>query len=104
MLNSFILNGFDVINIIYLWDVLNKKNRSILKLLSSIVVATILITMVQQLDLGFIVEDLVTIMVIKLIYKMKFKDIILALAHYFLTKRHSLTKPPTFFTGKHKKC
>jgi hypothetical protein len=78
MLNSFILNGFDVINIIYLWDVLNKKNRSILKLLSSIVVATILITMVQQLELGFIVEDLMIILVIKLIYKMKFKDIILA--------------------------
>ncbi|MFT8351574.1 GHKL domain-containing protein [Clostridium saccharoperbutylacetonicum] len=78
MLSSIILNGLDMVNIIYLWDVLNKKNRDILKIVSSIILATLLTTIVQQLNLNFIFEYLMIVMAIKIMYRMKLKEIILA--------------------------
>jgi signal transduction histidine kinase len=78
MLSSIILNGLDMVNIIYLWDVLNKKNRNISKLVSSIMLATILTTIVQQLNLNFVFEYLMIVMSIKIMYRMKLKEIILA--------------------------
>lgn len=76
MLNRFILYSIDIFTIIFLWTVLTKKNNSIFKLLSSVVIASVLTTVIQQLDLNFIFTYVITIMTIKIIYKRDLKDVI----------------------------
>lgn len=52
MLERFITNSLDMINIIYLWTVLMKKNHEISKFLSSVVITSTLITIIERLDLN----------------------------------------------------
>ena len=73
MLNRFIINSLDTVNIIYLWVVLTKKNNNIFKLFSSILITSILITIIEQLGLNFIVAYIIDIIIIKIVYKKRFK-------------------------------
>jgi hypothetical protein len=78
MLSKVILNGLDVANIIYLWTVLNKKNNEWFRLIFSVIIISILTTFIQQLDLGFMYEYMISILIIKMVYRIKLKDIILS--------------------------
>ncbi|MDR3595862.1 ATP-binding protein [Clostridium sp.] len=86
MLSKVILNGLDMINIIYLWAILSKKNSHIFKLLSSIIAAIILTTISEQLGFNFVIEDILIIMVIKIIYRINIKEIILGFLLVLLTE------------------
>jgi two-component system sensor histidine kinase AgrC len=79
MLNSFIINSLDTFNIIYLWAALNKKNNNIFKLMSSILIISTLITITDQLGLNFIFVYIIDIIIIKIIYKKDFKNVIFGL-------------------------
>lgn len=76
MLKSFIVNSLDMVNIIYLWTILTKKNNNIFKLLSSILITSALTTYIEKLGVNFLVTYVMIIMVIKIIYKIKLKEII----------------------------
>jgi len=76
MLNSFIINSLDMVNIIYLWTVLTKKDNNIFKLLSSVLITSVLTTGIEQLGLNFIVTYIMIIIVIKIIYKIDLKEVI----------------------------
>ena len=73
MLNSFIINSLDMVNIIYLWTVLTKKNNNIFKLLSSVLITSALTTGIEQLGVNFVVTYIMIIIVIKIIYKIEIK-------------------------------
>ncbi|CUU49880.1 sensor histidine kinase [Clostridium beijerinckii] len=77
MLERFITNSLDMINIIYLWTVLMKKNHEISKFLSSVVITSTLITIIERLDLNAAITYAMIIIVIKIIYKVYLKEIIL---------------------------
>lgn len=77
MLNLFIINSLDTFNIIYLWTILNKKNNNIFKLLSSMIIISILGTVIHQMQSSFIIGYIIFITVLKIIYKIDLKDIIL---------------------------
>ncbi|WP_238899749.1 GHKL domain-containing protein [Clostridium sp. YIM B02500] len=77
MLERLITNGLDMVNIIYLWTVLMKKNHEISKFLSSVVITSILITIIERLDLNAAITYAMIIIVIKIIYKVYLKEIIL---------------------------
>lgn len=78
MLNDFILNALDVVNIMCLWAILMKRKGEKLRLISAIISIFILITCIQKMGIGFIFEYLACIIIIKAIYKIKLKDIILS--------------------------
>lgn len=77
MLERFITNSLDMINIIYLWTVLMKKDHEISKFLSSVVITSILITIIERLDLNAAITYAMIIIVIRIIYKIRIKEIIL---------------------------
>ncbi|MFL0167288.1 GHKL domain-containing protein [Candidatus Clostridium helianthi] len=77
MLSSAIINGMNTFNIIYLWATLTKKNNNMLKLVPSVLVASILVTVIEVLQLNFIIEYIAVILSIKIIYKADFKQVIL---------------------------
>ncbi|WP_271813431.1 GHKL domain-containing protein [Clostridium beijerinckii] len=77
MLSSAIINGMNTFSIIYLWATLTKKNNDMLKLVSSVLVASILVTVIEVLQLNFIIEYIAVILSIKIIYKADFKQVIL---------------------------
>ncbi len=77
MLNTFIINSLDMVNIIYLWTVLIRKNNNIFKLLSSVLITSILTTLIELLGVNFIITYIMIIIVIKIIYKIDLKEIIL---------------------------
>lgn len=78
MLESLILNSLDVINLMYLWTILMKKKDDKLKLVSIVIVVSILTMFIQSLDVNFICEYVVSIIIIKIIYKINLKDITLS--------------------------
>ncbi|WP_026888625.1 GHKL domain-containing protein [Clostridium beijerinckii] len=82
MLERFIINGLDMVNVIYLWTVLMKKNHEIAKFLSSVIITSILITIIERLNLNTAITYLMIIIVIKIIYKVYLKEIILG---FFMT-------------------
>ena len=69
MLIDFIINVMDTFIIMYLWISLTKKNNNIFKLLSSVIILSILVTFIEKLGLNFIITYIVDIIVIKIIYK-----------------------------------
>ncbi len=77
MLNDIIINILDTINIVYLWTVLNKKTYNSYSLPISIIVTSIFVTTAEYFELNFIFSYLLVIMIMKIIYKKKFKDVIL---------------------------
>ncbi|MBN1046542.1 GHKL domain-containing protein [Clostridium botulinum] len=77
MINRFFVNSLDMVNIIYLWAVLTKKNNNIFKLLYSVFITSVLTTFIEQLELNFIITYIVTIMIIKIIYERTLKDLVL---------------------------
>lgn len=77
MLSSAIINGMNTFNIIYLWVTLTKKNNDILKLALSVLIASILCTGIEVLQLNFIIEYIAIILSIKIIYKADLKQVIL---------------------------
>ena len=77
MLSSIIINSLNTFNIIYLWAILTKKNNNILKLLSSILIISISATVIDRLELNFIVMYMMVILVIKIIYKIDLKQAVL---------------------------
>lgn len=79
MLSNFTLNVMDTFNILYLWIILTKRENNIFKLISSVVIISILITVTDHLGLNFIITYIMDIIIIKIIYKKNFKNIILEL-------------------------
>ena len=79
MLSSVIVNSLNTCNIMYLWAILTKKNNNIFKLVLSVLIASILVTIVEafELKINFIMGYLVFILNIKLIYKMDLKQAVL---------------------------
>ncbi|NRT73322.1 GHKL domain-containing protein [Clostridium beijerinckii] len=77
MLSSAIINGMNTFSIIYLWATLTKKNNNMLKLVSSVLVASILVTVIEVLQLNFIIEYIAVIFSIKIIYRLDLKQVIL---------------------------
>lgn len=77
MLNLFIINSLDVFNIVYLWVVLNNKNKDIFKLLFSVLIISVLCTIIKQMQLSFIIPHIIVITILKVIYKIHLKDTIL---------------------------
>ncbi|MBW6410749.1 GHKL domain-containing protein [Clostridium weizhouense] len=77
MLTSFIINGLDTINILYLYTSLIKKNNNIFKLLLTILLISIAVTITEQLGCNFIFIYAINIIIIKLMYKENIKEIIL---------------------------
>jgi len=76
MISTLIINILDMFNIFYLWTLLSKKNIDNFKLLSSVFVASILTTIIEQLGMNFICTYIVIIMMIKFIYNENLKEII----------------------------
>lgn len=79
MLADFILNSFDTFNIIYLWITLTKRENNVLKLLSSVILISILITIIDQLGLPFMITYIIDIIIIKVIYIKNLKSIVFEL-------------------------
>lgn len=79
MLSDFTLNIMDTFNIVYLWIILTKRENNIFKLISSVVIISILITVTDQLGLNFIATYIMDIIIIKIIYKRNFNNIIFEL-------------------------
>lgn len=77
MLNDIFINGLDIINIIYLWTILNKKNNSFYRFLFSIIICSSFVTICDHFELNFTVSYIVVIMVIKIAYEKNLKDVIL---------------------------
>ncbi|GAA0076950.1 GHKL domain-containing protein [Clostridium sp. CTA-5] len=77
MLSSFLINGLDTINILYLYTSLIKKNNNIFKLLLSVLLISPMITITEQLGINFVVIYIINITIIKLIYRENIKEIIL---------------------------
>lgn len=77
MLSSFIINSLNTCNIMYLWTILTKKNNNIFKLVLSILIASISTTVIDRLELNFIIMHIMIILVIKIIYKIDLKQAIL---------------------------
>lgn len=76
MLTHFALNTIDAFNIMYLWAMLSKKDNNIIKLLLSVVILSISCTVIEQLNLCFILIYIVAIIGIKIIYKDSLKEIV----------------------------
>jgi len=79
MLSDFTLNIMDTFNIVYLWILLTKRDNNIFKLISSIFIISILVTVNDQLGLNYIATYIMDIVVIKSIYKRDFTKIIFEL-------------------------
>ena len=79
MLISFIINVIDTFNIIYLWEVLNNKNRNILRFLFSVLMLSSAITFVEIIKVNFIFVYIIDVIVIKYIYKKDLKNVIFGL-------------------------
>jgi two-component system sensor histidine kinase AgrC len=77
MLNNIVINSLDTINIIYLWVILNKKNNGLYRFLFSIIICSNLITIGEYFKLNFIASYIILIMIIKIAYKKKLKDVTL---------------------------
>lgn len=73
MLSNFTLNVMDTFNILYLWIILTKGDNNIFKLISSVVIISILITVTDHLGLNFIITYIMDVIIIKIIYKKNFK-------------------------------
>ena len=76
MLSRVIIDSIDMFKIIFLWTVLTNEDNNIFKLLSSVVITSILIIAIEQLGLNFIATYIMIIMTIKIIYKKDLKDVI----------------------------
>ena len=85
MLSDFTLNVMDTFNILYLWIILTKRENNIFKLISSVVIISILITVTDHLGLNFIITYIMDVIIIKIIYKRNFKNIIFELLLTLLT-------------------
>ncbi len=79
MLNDFMLSIMDTFSVIYLWIILTKKEKHIFSLLASVIIISILVTVTDHLGLNFIFTYIIDIIVIKVIYKKNFKNIIFEL-------------------------
>jgi len=79
MLISFIINVIDTFNIIYLWEFLNNKNRNILRFLFSVLMLSSAITFVEIIKVNFIFVYIISIIIIKIIYKKDLKNVIFGL-------------------------
>lgn len=77
MLNDFLINILDTINIIYLWIILNKKNYGLHRLLFSVIACSSFVTIADYFNLNFIVSYIAVIMLIKTVYRKDLKYIIL---------------------------
>lgn len=77
MLSSAIINGMNTFSIIYLWATLTKKNNNMFKLISSVLIASILVTVIEVSQLNFIIEYIAVILSIKIIYRLDLKQVIL---------------------------
>jgi len=77
MLSSAIINGMNTFNIIYLWTTLTKKNNNIFKLVLSVLIASILGTGIEVLQLNFIITYITIITIIKVVYKIDLKQAVL---------------------------
>lgn len=73
MLDNFIINILDMTNIIYLWIILSRKNKDIIKFISSVITTSTIITLIEENKLNFIWTYIIILMVTKVIYKIKFK-------------------------------
>ena len=80
MLSQLIINSIDVINIVLLFNYFTKKDREIIKLTSSIFIISILITLSDYMNLNFIIQYIITILVIKVIFIDTLKDTILVIS------------------------
>jgi two-component system sensor histidine kinase AgrC len=85
MLIDFIIDSIDTFIIMYLWVILTKRNNNILKLLSSIIILSVSVTVIEKLELNFIITYIVDIMVIKIIYKSSLKETVLGFILALLT-------------------
>lgn len=85
MLEELIINSIDTINIIYLWAVLEKKDSDKYRLFGIMGLCFILITIGEQIGINFITIYVITIILLKLIYEKKFKDVIFGFFIVLLT-------------------
>lgn len=79
MLINFVLNIMDTFNIVYLWANLTKRDNNFLKLISSVVIISIILTITNEVDLNFIIIYIIEIIIIKCIYRRDFKNVIFGL-------------------------
>lgn len=77
MLSSVIINSLNIFSIMYLWAILSKKNNNIFKLVLNVLIASALTTVIEALELNFIIIYIIVILSIKIIYKIDFKQAIL---------------------------
>lgn len=77
MLNLFLIDSIDVLNVIFLWLCLTKKKSSLIKIIASIITISIFTAFSDYLGLNFIISYIITILVIKIIYNESFEDTIL---------------------------
>lgn len=80
MLDNFIINSLDAMNIIYLWVILDKKNNSLHRLLFSVISCSILVTVVEYFKLNFIFSYILLVIVIKAVYNKNLKHMVLELS------------------------
>lgn len=85
MLINFIINSIDTLNIVLLWVMLIKKNNNIFKLLLCVLMFSISVTVIEKLELNFIISYVVGIIIIKIIYKSSAKEAILGFTLALLT-------------------
>ena len=79
MLSNIFINSLDMINIVYLWTILNKKNNNVYKLLFSTFICSSLVTIAEYFQINFIFSYIAIIMVIKTVYKKELKHMVLEL-------------------------
>jgi len=77
MLSNIFINSLDMVNIVYLWTILDKKNNNVYKLLFSTFICSSLVTIAEYLQINFIFSYIAIIMVIKTVYKKELKHMVL---------------------------
>ena len=80
MLINFALNLMDTFNIVYLWISLTRReSNNFLKLISSVIIISSLIAITNELGAQFFIVYIIDIVVIKIIYKKDFKNVLFGL-------------------------
>ena len=79
MLSNIFINSLDMVNIVYLWTILNKKNNNVYKFLFSTFICSSLVTIAEYFQINFIFSYIAIIMVIKTVYKKELKHMVLEL-------------------------
>lgn len=79
MLINFVLNVMDTFNIVYLWIALTKRDSNFRKLVSSVLIIASILTITAEVRLNFIIVYIIEIIILKIIYRRDFKNVIFGL-------------------------